>query len=133
MGKESNKLKDFFDNINEIDLGELIEKLNNINFDDLKKIKADEVISSIKKSPITKPFIGFSSAIFLGIFILTPSIKNILILNNKANQYKSELIELPNLKLSVKKARRKAEKISSGMTTIKKSMMMKILLGMKKI
>ena len=119
------KIKKIYNDLNNIDIKILIEKLKDINVEDLKNINSKEVYIFIKTSPYTKYTLSFIFFILFIITILTPSIK---VFNEKyklSNQYKKERRDLERLNNDLFNIKKKYNKISSKMNKIQTSIIQK--------
>ena len=119
------RLKKIYDDLNNIDIKILIEKLKNINVEDIKNINSKNIFILIKTSPYTKYTLSFIFFILFTIMILTPSIK---VFNEKyklSNQYKKERRDLERVNNDLFNIKKKYNKISSKMNKIQTSIIQK--------
>ena len=125
-------LKDFkekliktYQDLNNVDLNSILEKLKNTNLSDIKDINPKDIISNFKSSKYSKPFFGFlifSSFIY---FLLIP---NIRLFNSKyklSRQYIKESQNLPTLNNDLMIIKNKYKKINFSMEEIKSSIIEK--------
>ena len=114
-----------YQDLNNIDLNSILEKLKNTNLSDIKDINPKDIISNFKSSKYSKPFFGFlifSSFIY---FLLIP---NIRLFNSKyklSRQYIKESQNLPTLNNDLMIIKNKYKKINFSMEEIKSSIIEK--------
>ena len=114
-----------YQDLNNIDLNSILEKLKNTNLSDIKDINPKDIISNFKSSKYSKPFIGFlifSSFIY---FLLIP---NIRLINSKyklSRQFIKESQNLPMLNNDLIIIKNKYKKINFSMEEIKSSIIEK--------
>ena len=119
------KLIKTYQDLNNIDLNLILEKLKNTDLSDIKNLDTKDIISNLKSSKYLKPSIGFlifSSFIY---FLLIPNIK---LFNSKyklSRQYIKESQNLPTLNNDLKIIKNKYKKINSSMEEIKSSIIEK--------
>ena len=119
------KLIKTYQDLNNIDLNLIAEKLKNTNLSDIKNLNSKDIISYLKSSKYLKPIIGFlifSSFIY---FFLIPNIK---VFNSKyklSRQYIKESQNLPILNNDLMIIKNKYKKINSSMAEIKSSIIEK--------
>ena len=119
------KLIKIYQDLNNIDVTLILEKLKNTNLSDIKKLNYKFIIAYLKSSKYSKSFIGFlifSSFIY---FLLIPNIK---LFNSKyklSRQYIKESQNLPTLKNDLKIIKNKYKQINSSMAEIKSSIIEK--------
>ena len=119
------RLKKIYDNLNDIDIKIVIEKLKNIKVEDIKNINSKDILILIKTSTYTKYTLSFIFFIFFIFFILTPSIK---VFNEKyklSNQYRRERRDLERLNDDLFNIKNKYNEISSKMNKIQASIIQK--------
>ena len=114
-----------YQDLNNIDLNSIVEKLKNTNLSDIKNIDSKDIISYLKSSNYSKPIIGFlifSSFIY---FLLIPNIKSFNSKYKLSRQYIKESQNLPTLNNDLKIIKNKYKKINSSMEEIKSSIIEK--------
>jgi len=119
------KLIKTYQDLNNIDLNQILEKVKNTDLSEIKNLNTKDIISNLKSSKYLKPTIGFlifSSFIY---FLLIP---NIRLFNSKyklSRQYIKESQNLPTLNNDLKIIKNKYKKINSSMSEIKSSIIEK--------
>ena len=119
------KLIKTYQDLNNIDLNQILEKVKNTDLSEIKNLNTKDIISNLKSSKYLKPTIGFlifSSFIY---FLLIP---NIRLFNSKyklSRQYIKESQNLPTLNNDLKIIKNKYKKINSSMAEIKSSIIEK--------
>ena len=119
------KLIKTYQDLRNIDLNLILEKLKNANLSDIKNLNFKDIISYLKSSKYSKPvlsFLIFSSSFY---FLLIPNIK---LFNSKyklSRQYVKESRNLPTLNNDLMIIKSKYKKINSSMAEIKSSIIEK--------
>ena len=119
------KLIKTYQDLNNIDLNSILEKLKNTNLSDIKDINPKDIISNFKSSKYSKPFFSFLIFTSFIYFLLIP---NIRLFNSKyklSRQYINESKNLPNLNNDLISIKNKYKKINFSMEEIKSSIIEK--------
>ena len=123
--KNKNSISSFIKKLNEIDINALIASLNNVNFQDLKKIDIKDLTRKIRKSDLFNPAIGLLGGSLLFIFLLIPSFEQLMSSFEKSRKYQNELNSLPSQRLKIKKLDSKLKKSNLLLSEIDKSIISK--------
>ncbi len=118
-----NRFKKIYNDLNNVDIKILIEKLKDIKVEDLKNINSKDIL--IKAYPYTKYTFSFIFIILFISLIFTPSIKSFNEKYKLSIQYRKESTDLQRLKDDFFNVKNKYKKASLIMNRIKASIIQK--------
>ena len=119
------KILKIYNDINNIDVKEVFEKLRNIKLENFKKFNSKDIIFFIKNSKHTKSIVSFIFFIIIIFSVFIPSINFFSSKYKLSRQYLNESKNLPKLNDEFLKKKKKFKKISSAMKKINNSIINK--------